>query len=202
MEKLELAGEFLKLTGIPHQKTFPILTARTVLDHYGPGVKEWGSVVERLSRVIENSPDYEDHFPAPITTEDKEHELAAWLNNLDLEGEESKEEGEDAHGCANPRANPKRVELYRCTHCGNPSAVLRKCRCNKVRLVSDFFALCMISPATMIVSDNPVFFCGGDPEGTATQRVRSRAGKSISRIVRPFLGLDLPFRLLRLSRRT
>ena len=129
MEKLELAGEFLKLTGIPHQKTFPILAARTVLDHYVPGVKEWGSVVEELNKVIENSPEYEQLRPAPTTVEDKEHELAAWLNNLDLGGEE----GEDAHGCVNLRANPKRVELYRCTHCGNPSAVLRKCRCNKVR---------------------------------------------------------------------
>jgi len=140
MDKRELAGEFLKLTGIPHQKTFPILAARTVLDHYGPGVKEWGSVVERLNEVIENSPEYEHHKPAPTTNEDKEHELAAWLNNLDLEGEE-----EDAHGCVNPRANPKRVELYRCTHCGNPSAVLRKCKCNKVRSVAN--SLC--------------WFCGG-----------------------------------------
>ena len=127
MEKLELAGEFLKLTGIPHQKTFPILAVRTVLDHYGPGVKQWGSVVERLNNVIENSPEYEQLRPVPTTTEDKEHELAAWLNNLDLGGEE--EEG--AHGCMNPR-----VELYRCGHCGNPSAVLRKCRCNKIRSVS------------------------------------------------------------------
>ena len=125
----------MELTGIPHQKTFPILTARTVLDHYGPGVKEWGSVVEKLNEVIERSPEYEHHKPAPTTKEDKEHELAAWLNNLDLEGEEGEEE-EDSHGCANPRVNPKRVELYRCTHCGNPSAILRKCRCNKVRLVS------------------------------------------------------------------
>jgi hypothetical protein len=136
MNKRELAGEFLELTGIPHQKTFPILTARTVLDHYGPGVKEWGTVVERLNEVIESSPEYEQHKPAPTTAEDKEHELAAWLNNLDLEGED--EEGEGAHGCVNPKA---RVELYRCTHCGNPSAVLRKCRCNKVRSVSGFFFL-------------------------------------------------------------
>ena len=135
MEKLELAGEFLKLTGIPHQKTFPILAARTVLDHYGPGVKEWGSVVESLNQVIENSPEYEQLRPVPTTAEDKEHELAAWLNNLDIGGEE----GEDSHGCDNPRANPKRVELYRCTHCGNPSAVLRKCRCNTVRSVSSPF---------------------------------------------------------------
>jgi hypothetical protein len=129
-EQRELAGEFLELTGIPHQKTFPILTARTVLDHYEPGVKEWGLVVERLNEVIESSADYEHHKPAPTTKEDKEHELAAWLNNLDLNGED---EGEDSHGCANLKENPKRVELYRCTHCGNPSAVLRKCKCNKVR---------------------------------------------------------------------
>jgi hypothetical protein len=95
--------------------------------------------VERLNKVIESSPEYEHHKPAPTTAEDKEHELAAWLNNLNLEGEEGEGE-EDVHGCTNPRANPKRVELYRCTHCGNPSAVLRKCRCNKVRYVSDLFS--------------------------------------------------------------
>ena len=94
--------------------------------------------MERLNEVIESSADYERHQPAPTTKEDKEHELATWLNNLDLDGEQH-EEGEDAHGCATLRANPKRVELYRCTHCGNPSAVLRKCKCSKVRSVSDTF---------------------------------------------------------------
>jgi len=154
MEKRELAGEFLKLTGVPHQKTFPILTARTILDHYGPGVKEWGSVVERLNEVIESSPEYEFHKPAPTTKEDKEHELAEWLNDLDLEGGEAEEE-EGAHGCVNSRANPKRVELYRCTYCGNPSAVLRKCRCSKVRSVSDP----SLPPFLVtIVSDEPRFF--------------------------------------------
>lgn len=140
----------MELTGIPHQKTFPILTAGTVLDHYEPGVREWGSVVERLNEVIESSPEYEYHKPAPTTKEDKEHELAAWLNNLDLEGEEE----EDFHECTNPRANPKRVELYRCTHCGNPSAVLRKCKCNKVRLVSDLLFLpsaCTVLTVTLKV---------------------------------------------------
>jgi hypothetical protein len=107
------------------------LTARTVLDHYGPGLKEWGSVVERLNEVIESTAEYEHHQPAPTTKEDKEHELAVWLNNLDLDGKQ--DGGEDGHGSANLGANPKRVELYRCTHCGNPSAVLRKCKCNKVR---------------------------------------------------------------------
>lgn len=91
--------------------------------------------MESLNKVIEGSPEYEFHKPAPTTKEDKEHELAAWLNNLDLEGEEG--EGEDFRGCANPKASPKGVELCRCTHCGNPSAVLRKCKCNKVRSVSD-----------------------------------------------------------------
>jgi hypothetical protein len=49
--------------------------------------------VERLNKVIESSPEYEHHKPAPTTAEDKEHELAAWLNNLNLEGEEG--EGEE-----------------------------------------------------------------------------------------------------------
>ena len=94
-------------------------------------------MVERLNEVIESSPEHEHYNPAPTTKEDKEHELAAWLNNLDLDGDQ--DEGEDAQGCVNLRANPKRVELYRCTHCGNPSAILRKCKCNKVRLAPDPF---------------------------------------------------------------
>ena len=107
------------------------MTARTVLDHYRPGLNEWGSVVEGLNEVIESSAEYEHHKPAPTTKEDKEDELAAWLNDLDLD----EEEGGDVHEHAKSRVNAKRVELYRCTHCGNPSAVLRKCKCNKVRLV-------------------------------------------------------------------
>lgn len=91
--------------------------------------------MESLNKVIEGSPEYEFHKPAPTTKEDKEHELAAWLNNHDFEGEE--DEDEDSHGWVNPKASPKGVELHRCTHCGNPSAVLRKCKCSKVRSVSD-----------------------------------------------------------------
>ena len=86
--------------------------------------------------MIKSCPDYEHHDPAPITNEDKERELAAWLNNLDLERGESQE---DAHGCAKLRENPKGVEIYRCKECGNPSAALRKCKCDKVRSVSDPF---------------------------------------------------------------
>lgn len=110
-------------------------------------------MVERLNEVIGSSAEYEHHKPAPTTKGDKERELAAWLNNLDLDGEQDEEEG--AHGYANLRANPKRVELYRCTHCGNPSAILRKCKCNKVRSVSDpSFVLSWI--LTTFILDGPL----------------------------------------------
>jgi hypothetical protein len=65
----------------------PDPTARSVLDHYVPGLEKWGLVVERLNEVIEGSADYEHHKPAPTTKEDKEDELAAWFNNLDLDGQ-------------------------------------------------------------------------------------------------------------------
>ena len=38
------------------------------------------------------------------------------------------------HACSHPKISMNNAALYRCTWCGNPSAVLRKCGgCGKTR---------------------------------------------------------------------
>jgi hypothetical protein len=57
-------------------------------------------------------------------------DLAAWLDNMHLEDGDG-----DGHGHGkgpdvvhtHPRISSNQVDLYRCSHCGNPSAALRKC---------------------------------------------------------------------------
>jgi len=57
-------------------------------------------------------------------------DLAAWLENLeccDDEEHEHEQGGGDGQGRANPKINRNNALLYRCSHCGNTSAALRKC---------------------------------------------------------------------------
>jgi len=93
------------------------------------GNLEWGPPIMKISQLLADEWDYK-HKDNPISedVERRMDELTAWLEKLDVEPDEPQQ----TH-CANPKVNPNRVVLYRCTHCGNPSAVLRKCKCGKVR---------------------------------------------------------------------
>lgn len=121
--------EFLKITGVPPQESQAVLALRSLLQHMDTGNLEWGPPMMKISQLLANEWDYKHkNNPVPENVERRMDELTAWLEKLDVESGESKQ----TH-CVNPKVNPNRVVLYRCTHCGNPSAVLRKCKCGKVR---------------------------------------------------------------------
>lgn len=64
-----------------------------------------------------------------ISTENSEDDLAAWLEDMHMEDGQLEPEH-----CLHPKINSNQVALYRCSWCGNPSAVLRKCSgCTKTR---------------------------------------------------------------------
>jgi hypothetical protein len=88
---------------------------------YTDGIEEWQSVIKVL--------DMESAHPSP--SKDKvADDLAAWLD--DVEGGGEHDHGE--HHATPTRIKDNNVELYRCSWCANPSAVLRKCSgCNKTR---------------------------------------------------------------------
>ncbi|KAJ6616468.1 hypothetical protein B0H10DRAFT_1949115 [Mycena sp. CBHHK59/15] len=117
IRKLKIADEFSNWIGVPPPKTNLRLTQQTVVRLFPAAIEEWGDFITKNSEL---------DAPAP-TAEKVEDDLAAWLGDIHLEGEL------DEH-CPPPTFNTSHVELYRCSWCGNPSAVLRKCAaCAKTR---------------------------------------------------------------------
>jgi hypothetical protein len=127
MKKLDMATEFSRLLSMPFTDSVMRLTRQTVLKHYGPGVKEWGDVVSKFDGLSSTEPE-------EIPKDKIDDDLASWLDSS-LHVEDTIEE-EHPKACSHPVINSNRVELYRCSWCGNPSAVLRKCRaCGLARCV-------------------------------------------------------------------
>ena len=181
--------------GYPIKNTQTNLTRELILELYTPNATEWGDLVRRFDeqdRFVEES-------EAPPSAAQAEDELAAWLGNINLDEEHEHDHHHDhhahvhghGHGHRTRRANApsdsdkgtRGYELYRCSWCGNPSAVLRKCGgCVKTR--------CVYTCCTSSVG------CGGslndrtppsrdDTTGwfypdTATPGVRSSTGQSTS----------------------
>ncbi|KAL4078118.1 hypothetical protein V8B97DRAFT_2102188 [Scleroderma yunnanense] len=123
LRKLADADEFSRVFGIKPPKTQLRLTQEVILKHYSAGIKEWGSVVANFDSVV----DHGEHIFSPTSAEDQ---LALWLADINVDDDE----GPGPKVCSHPRITTNTVELYRCSWCGNPSAVLRKCSgCEKAR---------------------------------------------------------------------
>ncbi|KAJ7731107.1 hypothetical protein DFH07DRAFT_929368 [Mycena maculata] len=119
IRKLKIADDFSDWIGIPPPKTNLRLTQQTVVRLFPEATKEWGEFIGN-SLAIMSQP--------TLSTEKVEDDLAAWLDDVHIEGKP------DDH-CHEPATfSSSRVELYRCSWCGNPSAILRKCGgCSKAR---------------------------------------------------------------------
>ncbi|TFK49395.1 hypothetical protein OE88DRAFT_1737014 [Heliocybe sulcata] len=123
LRKVELAEEFSRFYGYPVPDTLTRLTRQTVLSLYTVAVAEWSSIIRRFDEEIDG------HDPSELSKERREDDLAAWLDDVHLHEHQS-----HAESCSHPRVNVNDVSLYRCSWCGNPSAVLRKCSgCSKTR---------------------------------------------------------------------
>ncbi|KAH7922905.1 hypothetical protein BV22DRAFT_1106350 [Leucogyrophana mollusca] len=126
LRKLRAADEISTHLGTPPPKTQLRMTQKNIVERYDtPGVIEWRSVVARFDNL--SPTDLQDQSISPEKAED---DLAAWLDEMHIESEEQCY----PQRCSHPRISPNTVELYRCSWCGNPSAVLRKCSgCAKTR---------------------------------------------------------------------
>ena len=100
--------------GVVPPKTDMRLGQQTVVRLYPSAVKEFGSVIAKAGS---------QDACAPVTPEKLEDDLAAWLNDIRLDDGEHDSKLLGLH----PIINTNHVALYRCSWCGNPSAVLRKC---------------------------------------------------------------------------
>ncbi|KAJ6572053.1 hypothetical protein B0H19DRAFT_1132370 [Mycena capillaripes] len=117
IRKLQIADDFSNWIGIPPPKTTLRLTQQTVIKLFPEAADEWGEFMTSNLKVGQAIPD----------AEKVEDDLAAWLGDEHVEGER------DAHSQL-ATFNNSDVELYRCSWCGNPSAILRRCAgCSKTR---------------------------------------------------------------------
>jgi hypothetical protein len=126
-KKLKIADEFNIHAGIPPPKTNGRLVQQTIVKLYPEAVKEWNDTILRFDF---EAPDMDTVAPS-VSSGTADDDLANWLGNIELD-----DDGDETHSdhCTHPKINKDKVGLYRCSFCGNPSAILRKCGgCTKVR---------------------------------------------------------------------
>ena len=121
-QKLKIAGEFGRHFKIPQNKTQLHLIQKLLLERFQLAHNEWKDFIAHLDTLHSTETEQEQ---STINAEDN---LAAWLAGLRVEGET------EPVPCGQSRIKFSTVHLYRCSHCHNPSAVLRKCSgCGQTR---------------------------------------------------------------------
>ncbi|KAJ7636952.1 hypothetical protein FB45DRAFT_977452 [Roridomyces roridus] len=115
VQKLKIADDYSNWIGVPPPKTLLRLTQQTIVKLFPAALAEWGPLLNDTTALD----------PSP-SAEKVDDDLAAWLEDMHLH-----EAQEWRHPETTSLSNT--VKLYRCSWCGNPSAVLRKCACSKVR---------------------------------------------------------------------
>jgi hypothetical protein len=124
MIKLKFADDFSIFAGNVPPKTELRLAQQNVVNLYGAAVNEWGEIIARFDKLNTNK-------EPSISPEKAEDDLAAWLDELHIDSGEQESHPEMF---SHPVLNNDHIALYRCSWCGNPSAVLRKCSgCAKTR---------------------------------------------------------------------
>jgi hypothetical protein len=112
----KIADDFSMAIGVTPPKTNMRLGQKAVVKLYPSAVQEFGSVIAKADS---ESPD----ASVPVSREKLEDDLAAWLEDMHVDDGEHDSKLSGLH----PIINTNHVALYRCSWCGNPSAVLRKC---------------------------------------------------------------------------
>jgi len=114
---LKITDELFRELGIAVPTTQLHIAHERISSRYAAAAHKWSEVVARLDS---------GSIDGYILTRDRaEDRFALWLNNVH-------EDDEDTTDNQGPKRDP--TVLYRCSWCGNPSAVLRKCGgCAKAR---------------------------------------------------------------------
>ncbi|THU83077.1 hypothetical protein K435DRAFT_734270, partial [Dendrothele bispora CBS 962.96] len=121
IEKLKWTDDLADFLKLPTPKTCLRNTEQIVVKSFSAAVQEWGEVIERLGK--DGGKGKHDVTEPPIVSPGVlEDNLAGWLDAMHMD-----DGGEAKLSCEHPKVNVNSVELYHCSWCGNPSAVLRKC---------------------------------------------------------------------------
>ena len=129
---LKIADEFFAEFGVVPPKSQLRFAHEHIFSRYAAATKKWEAVVARLDS---------DSIDAFVLSRAKaEDRLAAWLD--DLQGENDIGDGQSKRSSPgySKLSKSNQLRLYRCSWCGNPSAVLRRCGgCEKARYDIQFF---------------------------------------------------------------
>ena len=118
LDRLKFADQCSKFMGIVPPKTTLRKTQETAVKLLPEALKEFGSLFDRPARNA-------DSEKAKLKEETFHDDLSAWLDNLTLEDGEETSPADAEMG--NVKVDVRAVSMYRCSHCGNPSAALKKC---------------------------------------------------------------------------
>ncbi|KAI0027602.1 hypothetical protein K488DRAFT_61000 [Vararia minispora EC-137] len=122
-DALRIAQDIARHIGRTLTWTQTRLTTYFIFDHVAEAVREWSTVTRRYGEKVETHPE--------ASAVDS---LAVWLERAEPEDVDSRGMALGASHYDHPAMGPNDVPLYRCSWCGNPSAVLRKCKgCGKTR---------------------------------------------------------------------
>ncbi|KDR72536.1 hypothetical protein GALMADRAFT_73678 [Galerina marginata CBS 339.88] len=120
LERLKLADQFSQFIGVPPPKTNLRLAQQSAVKHFSGATKEFSRVFETL--------DKEKGKGTLVPDQSKlDDDLSAWLEDMKLEDGTFEETVGCRAASGRAKVNTDRITLYRCSWCGNPSAVLRKC---------------------------------------------------------------------------
>ena len=130
--RLGIAEEIVAFLKRPISQPQMRLASFMYLDKLPAAWDEWGAVVGKFSKKP----------PEEVDPERAEDSLALWLEKMEIEdtditGQVSAHQHEHQHPVRPAHGvNMNELHLYRCSWCGNPSAVLKRCkRCQKARWV-------------------------------------------------------------------
>lgn len=158
-----MSDEFAQLLGLGPPKIVWRLVQEAVRKHFAEATGKYAQLFERAAEALTNP------TPSPVEVGKGRDDLAAWLDNLhldcdegcsgshgnnkdhrrdpDVNGEWKAGSGSEKY-VANPKISGNMVALHRCSRCGNPSAMLKKCSgCSSARWARKCFLLTFTCPA-------------------------------------------------------
>lgn len=134
-EKLDCADEFTKFEGGPIPRTRERLTTMMLLRRLGLGWAEWSPVLREADGECGSRPAHPQNTAEYLATLLNESNVQDPDPNFGCEPEQN------GYGYElPPPSGESPSDLYRCSWCRTPSAVLKRCKtCGKARYVHGFF---------------------------------------------------------------
>ncbi|CAA7261151.1 unnamed protein product [Cyclocybe aegerita] len=123
VRKIDIGRQFSNFMGITAPRLDLYATQAAAIKYYASGLNEFSRIFNHLEEggATKNIPS--------VNCATLDDDLAAWLENVHIEGGGSQADHHHHHGGngdLHSKVNIDNVALYRCSWCGNPSAVLRK----------------------------------------------------------------------------